>query len=83
VLETLCAKKLWADGNAYDFYVSIGIVTTEFLPTDPGDLVKMGEESIKEARLKGPNSIAYYREDGNSRQTQIHSVSDDKIESVH
>jgi transcriptional regulator with GAF, ATPase, and Fis domain len=83
VLETLCAKKLWAEGNAYDFYISIGIVTNEFLSTNPEELVKMGEEAIKEARLKGPNSIAYYREYGNGKQDQIHSVSDDKIESVY
>ena len=60
LMERLCLKKIWADGNAYDFYVSMGIVEKKCLTPDVDQILKMGKDAIKQAKLEGPNCIAFY-----------------------
>ena len=54
-------KKIWADGEAFDFYAIVGLVNSEFLSPDIDDVIKLGEKTIKQARLKGPNQMMNYR----------------------
>jgi GAF domain-containing protein len=67
-------KKIWADGEAFDFYAILGLVTSEFLSEDLDNILKLGEKTIKHARLKGPNQIMNYRnvlEDENKADRQL------------
>ena len=60
-MERVNLKKIWADGNAYDFYLSMGIVDQNHLTPDMDQILTRGKEAIKQARLKGPNCIAIYK----------------------
>jgi GAF domain-containing protein len=73
LMEKLRLKKIWADGNAYDFYTSMGIVNHRYLKMNVDHILKIGEEAIKQARLKGPNHIAVYQEvlDDSGEQLQM------------
>ena len=62
LLEKFREKKIWGDGQVYDFYVSIGIVPPEFISGDVDRVLYVGEESIKQSRLKGPNQAVIFQE---------------------
>jgi GAF domain-containing protein len=62
LLEKFQQKKIWGDGQVYDFYVSIGIIPEEFITEDVERVLHMGAASIKQSRLKGPNQVVVYRE---------------------
>ena len=62
LLEKFKDKKIWGDGQVYDFYVSIGIVPPEFITNDIEKILYVGEESIKQSRLKGPNQAVVFQE---------------------
>lgn len=62
LMSKLRDKKIWGNGQAFDFYANIGIVPNNHLGSDIEIVIKKGEESIKQARLIGPNSIAVFQE---------------------
>jgi putative methionine-R-sulfoxide reductase with GAF domain len=62
LLEKFRQKKIWGDGQVFDFYVSIGIVPPEFITEDVEQVLHIGQESIKQSRLKGPNQIVVFQE---------------------
>jgi GGDEF domain-containing protein len=74
LLERLSAKKIWADGDAFDYYVNIGIIPNESMLTKVENLLQMGEETIKQARLKGPNNLAFYKEKMNETKSSAQTL---------
>ena len=61
ILYKVKEKRIWADGEAFDFYINLGIVGSEFLSTEMDSVLKNGDKTIKQARLKGPNTLISYR----------------------
>ena len=64
LVEKVKLKKVWAEGNAFDFYVNLGIVDGKYLTPDVEDVLQKGEVIIKQARMKGPNQLSIYYEPG-------------------
>ena len=60
LLQKVAQKKAWANGQAFDFYINIGIVTKEYLTNDIEKNIELGETAVKSARLKGPNNYLIY-----------------------
>ncbi len=61
LLEKVKEKKVWANGQAYGFYISLGLIEDQHLSPDSKDLLTKGEVAIKQARLEGPNNLAFYQ----------------------
>ncbi len=61
LVQKVKEKKVWANGQAFDFYMSAGLVTREFMADNVEQVVEAGQASIKQARLGGPNNFAIYR----------------------
>jgi hypothetical protein len=61
ILYKVREKRIWADGEAFDFYLNLGIVGSEFLSTEIDSVLKNGDKTIKQARLKGPNTLISFR----------------------
>ncbi len=62
LLRKIQEKKLWSDGQAYDLYVSMGLLPHQFMTTEVDEVLSLGEAAIKQARLKGPNNFSIYSE---------------------
>ena len=62
LMSKLSEKKVWGNGQAFDFYVNIGIVPDNHIGLDIEEIIQKGEESVRQARLNGPNSIAVFQE---------------------
>ncbi|GAB4340249.1 MAG: hypothetical protein Kow0037_25940 [Calditrichia bacterium] len=60
LLDTVAQKKIWAEGQAFDFYVSIGVVKKSDLTEDVDALINSGIAAVQASRLKGPNKFAYF-----------------------
>ncbi len=60
LLQKVKEKKVWANGQAFGFYISLGLLENRFLSGDSDELLEKGEAAVKQARLAGPNSIASY-----------------------
>ncbi len=61
IWKKLAEKKIWADGQAFDVYVNMGFIPGEFMSEEIEKVIAMGEESIKQARLQGPNQMAVFQ----------------------
>ncbi len=80
LMEKVKTKKIWAEGNAFDFFVSMGIVDGKYLVPDAEDVLRKGEIVIKQARMKGPNQLSVFYEHGNGNVTDRAVAGDDGTE---
>jgi GAF domain-containing protein len=62
IMTKIMEKKIWADGQVFDFYVNLGIVPASYLNENIDSMVQLGDASIKLSRLKGPNKVIIYQE---------------------
>ncbi len=62
LLDKFAEKKVWGDGQIYDFYISMGIIPQPHISVNVEQVIQIGEDSIKQSRLKGPNQIVVYQE---------------------
>ncbi|MFZ0390884.1 MAG: GAF domain-containing protein [Calditrichia bacterium] len=62
VLKKVSEKKIWAQGQVYDFYTSIGMVPFHHLSALGEEALEKGEYAAKQARLEGPNQFSILRE---------------------
>jgi len=69
LIEKVKMKKVWAEGNAFDFYVNMGIIDGKYLTPDVEDVLQKGKIIIKQARMKGPNQLSIYYEHSNGNMT--------------
>lgn len=60
LIQKVNQKKVWGNGQVFDFYVSLGLVPGEFMTSDVDEIVERGLSAVKRARLKGPNQTAVY-----------------------
>ncbi len=63
LLQKVAGKKIWADGNSRDVGLHIGIIPHLFLSADAEEALQKGEKMLEEARQKGFNAFAIYREE--------------------
>ncbi len=62
IMNKIIEKKIWAEGQVFDFYVNLGIVPASFLIEDVNQIIQLGDASIKQSRLRGPNKVTVYQE---------------------
>ncbi|MBN2365668.1 MAG: GAF domain-containing protein [Calditrichaeota bacterium] len=74
IMNKLTEKKIWAEGQAIDFYVNMGILPKKFITDDVDSMIQLGDESIKNSRLLGPNKIAVYRQQTEDENRDIESL---------
>lgn len=74
LMQKLREKQIWGNGQAYDFYANIGIIPNNLLSMDIDEVIRQGEESIRQARLSGPNNIAIFQKYDNKTEPGDSSV---------